>query len=97
MSDRGNISKGPEREIEISKFWVSRRGDALITRIVIYRGRPFVDFRRYYTDKSGKFAPTKKGFLLALRKLPELRRAIEKADQEARAENLVHGEDEAGE
>ena len=86
----------PEQErapIEISKFWVTRSGEALITQITFFRGKPFLDCRRHYTDKAGKLAPTKKGFTISLRKLPELAKAVSKAEAEAKAHGLIGGDE----
>ena len=92
-STDGNVA--PEREpIETNKFWANRSGEAIVTRIMFFRGRPFLDCRRYFTDKQGKLAPTKKGFTILLRKMPELMKALAKTEAEARSLGLITEGDE---
>jgi hypothetical protein len=45
--------------------------------------------RRYFTNSAGKLTPTRKGFAISLRKLPELRKAIAKVERQARAQGLL--------
>lgn len=97
----GNAERAPEQpargaEVEISKFWANRRGDAIIVKLVEFGGKWFIDARRHYTDRSGRFAPTAKGTMLCIRKLPELLKAIEKAEREARARNLIDNDGDGG-
>lgn len=69
--------------IEINKFWMTRSGDACITRIIFFKGKPFLDIRRNFTGPDGRFTATKKGIALSLRKIRDLRTALEKAEREA--------------
>ncbi len=86
----GNVV--PEREgedFEIAKFWANRKGEAIIVKLTRFENRWFVDARRYYTDKQGKLAPTVKGVTLVVRKLPDLLKALGKAEGEARTRGLL--------
>lgn len=83
-----------DAEIEIAKFWCNRRGEAVIVKLVQYHGRWCCDLRRHYTNQQGMFAPTNKGLMLDLRKLPELVKAVERAEKQAQAHGLLDGGDE---
>jgi hypothetical protein len=65
--------------IIVSEFWANRRGEAVRVQIRTYEGRRVIDLRKFFTDKTGQLRPTRKGLTLALTKLPELTRAINKA------------------
>jgi Transcriptional Coactivator p15 (PC4) len=80
--------------IEIAKFWANRGGDAIIVKLVQYHGRWCVDCRRYFTNKSGLFSPTAKGLMISVRKLPDLVKAITRAEEEANKRGLIAGGDE---
>jgi hypothetical protein len=73
-------STSVREEIEIAKFWANRSGDAVIVRLVQYESRWFVDIRRHASE-AGKFVPTKKGLFVLGRKLPELIKALNKAER----------------
>jgi Transcriptional Coactivator p15 (PC4) len=69
--------------VEISKFWANRRGEAAIVSLREYEGVVVVDVRKHYVAASGRLAPTKKGIALVVRKLPELAKALAKAERMA--------------
>ena len=54
-----------------------------------YQGRPIVDVRIFFTTPTGHMRPTKKGIAFALAKLPELRKALEKAELKALDLDLI--------
>jgi hypothetical protein len=74
--------------IEISKFWRNRKGDAVIVQLSPYEGHDLIDIRSWYTSSDGKLAPGK-GLSCAVRHLPELAAALNKALIEARARGLL--------
>jgi hypothetical protein len=89
----GNAAPDQDREpIEVSKFWLTRGGNACISRFIFYSGKPYLDIRRNFIDQSGRFVATKKGITLSLRKIGELKAAIEKAEREARKLGLIDDE-----
>jgi hypothetical protein len=88
-----NTPESDLEEIEIAKFWANRKGEAIIVKLTPFKGRWFVDARRFYTDKQGKFAPTAKGICLPLRKLDDLTRALAKAKTIARDRGLIEGDE----
>jgi hypothetical protein len=64
----------------ISEFWANRRGESVRIQIRTYEGRRVIDLRKFFTDKaSGQLRPTRKGLTLALVKLPDLAKGINKA------------------
>jgi hypothetical protein len=80
--------------IEVSKFWINRSGDACIIQLKQYHSKWFIDCRRYCSTKEGLFAPTSKGIMIAIRRLPDLIKAITKAETEANKRGLIAGGDE---
>lgn len=77
--------------IEIAKFWANRSGDAIIIKLVQYHGRWCVDVRRYYSTREGLFAPTNKGLMVSIGKLPDLAKAIARAETQAGKHGLISG------
>jgi Transcriptional Coactivator p15 (PC4) len=77
--------------VEISKFWRNRKGDAVIVRLSPYEGHDLIDIRSWYTSTYGKLAPGK-GLSCAVRHLPELAAALNRALVEARTLGLIDGE-----
>lgn len=88
MTDETSVPRA-SLPVEITKFWANRRGEAVITALREYEGRPLLDVRRYYSGKDGKLHPTKKGIAIAVGKLPELAAAINAAVAKARELGLL--------
>jgi hypothetical protein len=62
-------------------LWKGRhRTECIRVTISRYQGKPIVDVRVFFTTKSGHMQATKKGVAFAIAKLPELRKALEKAE-----------------
>ncbi|MGY4624583.1 transcriptional coactivator p15/PC4 family protein [Bradyrhizobium sp. USDA 4486] len=79
--------------IEIAKFWKNRaRNESLRVSLSEYEGHALVNVRVYSTGTDGVDRPTTKGVAMGIRKLPELARAIAKAEIEARRLGLLDGE-----
>ena len=82
--------------VEIAKFWKNRRGDAVIVQLREYEGHALVDVRQNYTAADGTLKPTGKGLALAVLRLPDLRKAIVKAEARAIELGLLGAGDRDG-
>jgi hypothetical protein len=67
-------------EIVVAQFWKGRRRNEHI-RVTLkrYEGRPIVDVRQFFVTESGHSQPTTRGIAMAIDRLPDLFKAIEKA------------------
>jgi hypothetical protein len=83
--------------IEIAKFFKSARDRSKHVRIDLseFKGHALVNVRVWETGTDGIDRPSKAGLALAIRKLPELTRALLKAEDRARAMGLLAGDDGA--
>jgi hypothetical protein len=81
--------------IEVAKFWRNRRGESIHVILKEFEGRAIIDIRTHFTDRSGITQPTRRGLALLVAKLPELLKAIQKAN--ARAVELGLLDDESAE
>jgi hypothetical protein len=81
----------------VAEFWANRRGEAIRVQLSEFKGRALLDVRKYYTAKDGTMQPTKKGFAIAVTRLPELASGISKALTKAQGLGLIadngHGHD----
>jgi hypothetical protein len=74
----------------IAKFWKNRRQiESLHVSLSEYEGHALINVRLYVTGTDGIDRPTTKGIALAIRKLPELARALVKAETTARELGLL--------
>jgi hypothetical protein len=79
--------------VTIAKFWKNRaRNESLHVSLSDYEGHPLVNVRIYATGTDGIDRPTTKGVAMGIRKLPELARALAKAETEARRLGLLDSE-----
>ena len=69
----------PTTVVFSEKFWRNRSGGALYVEIKKFTSAHVIDVREWETSPDGKLLPQKRGVCLAIRKLPELKRAIDKA------------------
>ncbi|MGY4409120.1 hypothetical protein ACVWW4_000856 [Bradyrhizobium sp. LB7.1] len=84
--------------VEIAKFWKNRgRYESLHVSLSEYEGHPLINVRVYTTGTDGIDRPTPKGVSLGIRKLPELARALVKAEAEARRRGLLDADSEVSE
>jgi hypothetical protein len=68
-------------ENEIAKFWKNRRrAESVHVTLSEYEGRALINVRVYATGADGIDRPTPKGIAMGIRKLPELARALAKAE-----------------
>jgi hypothetical protein len=84
MSQRQTL---PE-PVTVSRFWRSRAHDAIVTTLEEYEGRVLVDVRTYVMSR-GFLVPTRKGISLAVLRLPDLVKALNKALKQAKALGLL--------
>lgn len=71
------------------RFWRNRKGEAVVVELRVVDGFTLCDVRQFFTAPDGKLRPTKSGVAIAIRKLPELRRAIDKAARKAADLGLI--------
>ena len=84
--------RGPtlDEPVVISKFWKNRhRSESVHVSLSEYEGHCLINVRVYCTGKDGIDRPTPKGVAMGIRKLPELARALVKAEAEARLRGLI--------
>jgi hypothetical protein len=76
--------------VEIAKFWKNRRRvESLHVSLSEYEGHALINVRIYATGTDGIDRPTTKGVAMSIRKLPELARALAKAETTARELGLL--------
>jgi Transcriptional Coactivator p15 (PC4) len=78
--------------VPVAKFWKSARDRQHHVRVELsdYEGHPLINIRIWQTGSDGIDRPTVKGIALAIRKIPELARAIDKARAKATELGLLH-------
>jgi hypothetical protein len=82
--------------VEIAKFWKNRRrNESVRVTLSEYEGHCLINVRVYATGGDSVDRPTPKGVAMDVRKLPELARALAKAEAKARELGLI--DDEASE
>lgn len=82
-------TSSPTTVVFSEKFWRNRSGGALYVEIKKFTSAHVIDIREWETSPDGKLLPQKRGVCLAVRKLPELKRAIDKAIAAARDLDLL--------
>jgi Transcriptional Coactivator p15 (PC4) len=93
MSARTNL---PEPKL-IAKFWKNRRRvESVHVSLSEYEGHALINVRIYATGTDGIDRPTQKGVAMAVRKLPELARALVTAESKARELGLLDDDGGAG-
>jgi hypothetical protein len=79
--------------IEIAKFWKNRRrSESVHVTLSEYEGHNLINVRVYATGADGIDRPTTKGVAMGIGKLPELARALAKAEAKARELGLLEAE-----
>jgi hypothetical protein len=83
------------KPVEIAKFWKNRRrNESVHVSLSEYEGHCLINVRVYCTGADGIDRPTPKGVAMGIRKLPELARALVKAETKAKELGLL---DDGGE
>jgi hypothetical protein len=68
----------------VFQVWKGRqRSECIRLTLSRYKGKAIADLRVFFTTSSGHMQPTKKGIAFGVAKLPELRKALEKAEATA--------------
>lgn len=79
--------------VEVAKFWKNRRrNESVHVSLSEYEGHVLINVRVYATGADGIDRPTPKGVAMGIQKLPELARALAKAEAKARELGLVDDE-----
>jgi hypothetical protein len=74
----------------VFQLWRGRlRSECIRVTMQRYKGVAIVDVRIFFTTKTGHMQASKKGIALAIAKLPELRKALEKAEAKAIELDLI--------
>ena len=98
--DRSTSRRGPTlpEPVVVSRFWKNRgRAESVRVTLSDYEGQAIVNVRVYATGGDGIDRPTVKGVALGIRKLPELAKALAKAETQARELGLLDDQDGASE
>ena len=102
-SDRGFIAHNTmstrrptlSEPVEIAKFWKNRRRvESLHVSLSEYEGHALINVRIYATGTDGIDRPTTKGVAMSIRKLPELAKALARAEAKAVELGLLEDEGE---
>jgi Transcriptional Coactivator p15 (PC4) len=76
--------------VVISRFWKSRRrNESVRVSLSEYQGHSIIDVRVFAIGTDGIDRPTPKGLAMGVRRLPELSRALVKAEAKARELGLI--------
>jgi Transcriptional Coactivator p15 (PC4) len=73
------------------RFFKNRRHDQIVTTLETYEGQNIVSVRAWFTDKAGIDRPTAKGVAMAVRRLPDLLKALNAAHDKAVALGMLEG------
>jgi hypothetical protein len=89
MSTRPSLAE----PVLISKFWKSRaRNEHIRVELSEFKDHQLINIRVWSTGTDGIDRPTPKGIALGLAKLPELTRALVKAEAKAKELGLLAGD-----
>jgi hypothetical protein len=92
----GARTKTLEEPVTVAKFWKNRRrNESVRISLSEYEGHPLINVRVFCTGTDGIDRPTQKGVAMAIGKLPELARALVKAEARARELGLLEQEEPA--
>jgi hypothetical protein len=65
----------------VFQLWKGRqRNECIRLTLSRYKGKPIGDLRIFFTTKTGHMQASRKGIAFGIAKLPELRKALEKAE-----------------
>jgi Transcriptional Coactivator p15 (PC4) len=74
--------------VTVARFWKNRSHDAIVVELSTFENRNVVDVRTNVMSH-GRLVPTTKGISLAVLRLPDLAKAINKALAKARELGLI--------
>ena len=75
--------------VKVASFWKNRKHDAVVISLKSFEGRDFVDVRQHFMNQKGVLQPTSKGLLIAVLRLPDLAKAVNRALAKAIELNLI--------
>lgn len=79
-----------EEPVIVHRMWKNRkRNESIRVSLRDYEGRALIDVRVYQTGIDGIDRPTTRGIAMGIRKLPELAKALAKAEADAKAGGLL--------
>jgi len=73
----------------VAEFWANRRGESIRVQFYEFEGTTLLDIRKHYTAADGVLRPTRKGLSVTIRRLPDLAKAIVKAERMAHELGLL--------
>jgi transcriptional coactivator p15 (PC4) len=74
----------------VFQLWKGRqRTECIRATLSQYKGKPVFDVRVFFVTQSGHMQASKKGITVSIAKLPDLRKALEKAEARAIDLNLI--------
>jgi hypothetical protein len=79
--------------IEVAKFFKNRHKDVIVITLSTYKDRNLVDIRQHFTNAEGQNRPTKTGVAMVVQRLPDLLKALVKAEKQARELGLLRGDE----
>jgi hypothetical protein len=79
--------------IEISKWWRTRGGEAIVVELTPWAGRTLIHVRTWHSE-AGRLKPGK-GFCCEAKHLPRLASALAKACSRARDPGLIASDDDS--
>jgi hypothetical protein len=92
LPDKTTRSKTLDEPVVISKFWKNRRRrESVWISLGDYEGHCLINVRVYCTGTDGIDRPTSKGVAMGIGKLPELARALARAEAKAIELGLLDG------
>ncbi len=80
-----------DEPVIVDRFWRDRAGRAIFTRLTTYEGCNLVDIRTFTTGADGTMRPDK-GVTCSVTRLPDLLKALRKAQAKAVELGLIDGE-----
>ncbi|WP_213775439.1 transcriptional coactivator p15/PC4 family protein [Bradyrhizobium sp. dw_78] len=68
-------------DIKVADVWKGRRRvNHVRVTLKRYKGRPILDIRQFFVGSDGCSRPTTRGVAIGIDRLPEIRKALEKAE-----------------
>lgn len=85
MTERPNLAV----PITVAKFKKNRGNESVHVALSEYEGHSLINVRVYATGTDGIDRPTPKGISMSVRRLPDLARALARAEEKARELGLL--------
>lgn len=85
------VAAGLAEPAIVDRFWRNRSGECVTVQLRDYKGRAVLDMLVEATGGDGRMRPTGKGLSLLLVRLPDLQKALRKAERRAIELGLTAG------